>query len=201
LLLDEIEKAHPDVFNLLLQVMDHGTLTDNNGRKADFRNVILVMTTNAGADRAARPSVGFKHQDHATDAMDVIKRMFTPEFRNRLDAIVQFGALAPEQIGHVVDKFIIELEGQLEEKRVTVHADDAARQWLAERGYDPTMGARPMARVIQDNIRRPLADELLFGKLVNGGHVDISVKDDRLVFEITSATAEPTSENNPEKIV
>jgi ATP-dependent Clp protease ATP-binding subunit ClpA len=201
LLLDEIEKAHPDVFNLLLQVMDHGTLTDNNGRKADFRNVILVMTTNAGADRAARPSVGFKHQDHATDAMDVIKRMFTPEFRNRLDAIVQFGALAPEQIGHVVDKFIIELEGQLEEKRVTVHADDAARQWLAERGYDPTMGARPMARAIQDNIRRPLADELLFGKLVNGGHVDISVKDDRLVFEITSATAEPTSENNPEKIV
>jgi ATP-dependent Clp protease ATP-binding subunit ClpA len=200
LLLDEIEKAHPDVFNLLLQVMDHGTLTDNNGRKADFRNVILVMTTNAGADRAARASVGFKHQDHATDAMDVIKRMFTPEFRNRLDAIVQFGTLAPEQIGHVVDKFIIELEGQLEERRVTVHAGDSARQWLAERGYDPTMGARPMARVIQENIRKPLADELLFGKLVNGGHVDISVKDDRLVFEITSATAEPTSENNPEKI-
>ncbi len=201
LLLDEIEKAHPDVFNLLLQVMDHGTLTDNNGRKADFRNVILVMTTNAGADRASRPSMGFKHQDHATDAMDVIKRMFTPEFRNRLDAIVQFGALAAEQIGHVVDKFIIELEGQLEEKRVTVHADDAARQWLAERGYDPAMGARPMARVIQENIRKPLADELLFGKLVNGGHVDITVKDDQLVFNITSATAEPTNENNPEKII
>ena len=200
LLLDEIEKAHPDVFNLLLQVMDHGTLTDNNGRKADFRNVILVMTTNAGADRVSRASVGFKHQDHATDSIEAIKRMFTPEFRNRLDAIVQFRALLPQHIGHVVDKFIIELEGQLEEKRVTLQADDLARAWLAERGYDPNMGARPMARLIQDNIRRPLADELLFGKLASGGHVVVSVKDDKLVFEITGDSVEATSENNQEKM-
>ncbi len=200
LLLDEIEKAHPDVFNLLLQVMDHGTLTDNNGRKADFRNVILVMTTNAGADRVSRASVGFKHQDHSSDSMEAIKRMFTPEFRNRLDAIVQFRPLSPQHIGHVVDKFIIELEGQLEEKRVTLQADDMARAWLAERGYDPNMGARPMARLIQDNIRRPLADELLFGKLANGGHVAVSVKDDKLVFEITGGSVETASENNQEKM-
>ena len=200
LLLDEIEKAHPDVFNLLLQVMDHGTLTDNNGRKADFRNVILVMTTNAGADRISRASVGFKHQNHATDSIEAIKRMFTPEFRNRLDAIVQFGALSQQHIGHVVDKFVIELEGQLEEKRVTLQIDDLARVWLAERGYDPNMGARPMARLIQDNIRRPLADELLFGKLASGGNVIVSVKDDKLVFDITSDDVETASENNQEKM-
>ena len=200
LLLDEIEKAHPDVFNLLLQVMDHGTLTDNNGRKTDFRNVILVMTTNAGADRISRASMGFKHQDHSTDSMETIKRMFTPEFRNRLDAIVQFRPLSAQHIGHVVDKFIIELEGQLEEKRVTLQADDLARAWLAERGYDPNMGARPMARLIQDNIRRPLADELLFGKLANGGHVVVSVKDDKLVFEITGDSVETATENNQEKM-
>jgi ATP-dependent Clp protease ATP-binding subunit ClpA len=201
LLLDEIEKAHPDVFNLLLQVMDHGTLTDNNGRKADFRNVILVMTTNAGADRVSRPSVGFKHQDHAGDSMEAIKRMFTPEFRNRLDAIVQFRSLDAEQIGHVVDKFIIELEAQLEEKRVTLQVDELARRWLANRGHDPAMGARPMARVIQDNIRRPLADELLFGRLASGGHVAVSVKNDALAFEITGAASEIANENSPEQIV
>ncbi|MDJ0890708.1 MAG: ATP-dependent Clp protease ATP-binding subunit ClpA [Gammaproteobacteria bacterium] len=184
LLLDEVEKAHPDVFNLLLQVMDHGTLTDNNGRKADFRNVILVMTTNAGADRISRPSIGFTQQDHSGDAMEILKRLFSPEFRNRLDAIVQFGALDPKTIGHVVDKFIIELEGQLEDRNVTFEVDDAARSWIADKGYDPQMGARPMARLIQDRIKKALAEELLFGRLENGGHVRIGVKDNELSFDI-----------------
>ena len=186
LLLDEIEKAHPDVFNLLLQVMDHGTLTDNNGRKADFRNVILVMTTNAGADQISRPSIGFTQQDHTGDAMEVINRLFSPEFRNRLDAVVQFQALDTKTIGNVVDKFIIELEGQLEDRNVTFEVDDVARTWLAEKGYDPKMGARPMARLIQDRIKKALAEELLFGRLENGGHVRISVKDDDLTFSIES---------------
>ncbi|MGC1955431.1 MAG: ATP-dependent Clp protease ATP-binding subunit ClpA [Gammaproteobacteria bacterium] len=175
LLLDEIEKAHPDVFNLLLQVMDHGTLTDNNGRKADFRNIILVMTTNAGADQMSRPSVGFMHQDHSGDSLGVVKRAFTPEFRNRLDAIVQFKSLDAATIGHVVDKFIIELESQLETKHVTIEIDELTRAWLAKHGFDPMMGARPMARVIQDQIKRPLAEELLFGQLEGGGHVRITV--------------------------
>lgn len=183
-LLDEVEKAHPDVFNLLLQVMDHGTLTDSNGRKADFRNVVLVMTTNAGADQMARPSIGFTQQDHSTDGMEVIKRMFTPEFRNRLEAIIQFKPLDNTIIGHVVDKFIIELETQLEDKKVTIHVNDDARHWLAEHGYDDKMGARPMARIIQENIKKPLAEELLFGRLMNGGHAKICVKNDDLVFEI-----------------
>jgi ATP-dependent Clp protease ATP-binding subunit ClpA len=183
LLLDEIEKAHPDVFNLLLQVMDHGTLTDNNGRKADFRNVILVMTTNAGADQMSRPSVGFVHQDHLGDSLAVVKRAFTPEFRNRLDAIVQFGSLDEITIGHVVDKFIIELESQLEAKRVTIEIDELARAWLAKHGFDPMMGARPMARVIQEKIKRPLAEELLFGQLEGGGHVHITVKEDALELQ------------------
>ncbi len=183
LLLDEIEKAHPDVFNLLLQVMDHGTLTDNNGRKADFRNVVLVMTTNAGADQMSRPSIGFKEQDHSGDSGEVIKKMFTPEFRNRLDAIVQFGPLDEKTIGHVVDKFIIELETQLEEKRVSIEVDENARAWLAEHGFDKLMGARPMARVIQENIKRPLAEELLFGRLEGGGRVRIGVTDDKLSFD------------------
>src|SRR5476651_1777271 len=156
LLLDEIEKAHPEVFNLLLQVMDHGTLTDNNGRKADFRNVIVIMTTNAGAETAARASIGFTHQDHSSDAMEVIKKSFTPEFRNRLDTIIQFGRLSHDVIKSVVDKFLTELQAQLEDKRVQLEVTDAARSWLAEGGYDAAMGARPMARLIQDKIKRPL---------------------------------------------
>ncbi len=186
LLLDEVEKAHPDVFNLLLQVMDHGSLTDTNGRKTDFRHVVLVMTTNAGAEQASRASMGFSLQDHSSDTTEVIKRSFTPEFRNRLDAIVQFKALAPETIGHVVDKFIIELEAQLEAKDVTIEVDEAARHWLAKRGYDPLMGARPMARLIQDKIKTPLSEELLFGKLENGGHVQVREVEDELVFAFES---------------
>jgi len=183
LLLDEIEKAHPDVYNLLLQVMDHGTLTDNNGRKADFRNVTLIMTTNAGSEQASRRSMGFTHQDHTTDSMEVIKKTFTPEFRNRLDAIIQFRQLDETTIGYVVDKFIAELEAQLEEKHVTVEIDDAARRWLAQHGFDPQMGARPMARVIQEKIKKPLAGELLFGQLANGGHVLITIKGDEFAFD------------------
>jgi ATP-dependent Clp protease ATP-binding subunit ClpA len=182
LLLDEIEKAHPDVFNLLLQVMDHGTLTDTNGRKTDFRHVIIIMTTNAGAELASRASIGFQTQDHSTDAMQAIKRAFSPEFRNRLDTIVQFKALNPEHIAHVVEKFIIELETQLEAKQVTIEIDEAARRWLAKRGYDPKMGARPMARVIQEQIKKPLAEELLFGKLEKGGHVKVYETDNKLHF-------------------
>ena len=182
LLLDEVEKAHPDVFNLLLQVMDHGTLTDNNGRKADFRNVVLVMTTNAGADQMSRPSIGFTEQDHSSDSGEAIKKMFTPEFRNRLDATVQFGPLDEKTIGHVVDKFIIELESQLEEKRVAIEVDEDARAWLAEHGFDKLMGARPMARIIQENIKRALAEELLFGRLEGGGQVSVGVADDKLSF-------------------
>jgi len=186
LLLDEIEKAHPDVFNLLLQVMDHGTLTDNNGRKADFRNVIIVMTTNAGADQLNRPSIGFSQQDHSTDAMETIKKFFTPEFRNRLDAIIQFKNLSTEIITQVVDKFLFEFEAQLEEKGVSLIVDDEARTWLAMHGYDPQMGARPMARVIQENVKKALAEELLFGKLANGGSVHITVQDDKLHMDIES---------------
>ncbi len=183
LLLDEVEKAHPDVFNLLLQVMDHGTLTDNNGRKADFRNVILVMTTNAGAHEMGRSSMGFTEQDHSGDNMAAIERLFTPEFRNRLDAIVPFQSLSEESIGHVVEKFIMELESQLADRHVTIELDKDARQWLAVRGFDPTMGARPMARIIQEHVKRRLAEELLFGKLERGGHVCISVSDDELSFD------------------
>ena len=188
LLLDEIEKAHPDVFNILLQVMDRGILTDTNGREANFRNVIIVMTTNAGAAQAARRTIGFVEQNHSTDAMEVIRKAFTPEFRNRLDAVVQFGALGFEHILRVVDKFLIELEAQLQEKHVAMSATPEARQWLAEHGFDPQMGARPMARLLQDKIKRPLADELLFGKLVNGGKVEVGVRDGQLTVE---AFAEP----------
>ncbi|MCB1789405.1 MAG: ATP-dependent Clp protease ATP-binding subunit ClpA [Gammaproteobacteria bacterium] len=184
LLLDEIEKAHPDVFNLLLQVMDHGTLTDNNGRKADFRNVIIVMTTNAGASESARPSIGFMSQDHSSDAMAVIQKMFTPEFRNRLDAIIQFNSLDAATILNVVDKFLFELERQLEEKRVNVTISPEVREWLAVQGYDVKMGARPMARVIQEKIKKPLAEELLFGRLSQGGKLVIAVVDDELAFDV-----------------
>ncbi len=180
-LLDEIEKAHPEVFNLLLQVMDHGTLTDNNGRKADFRNVILVMTTNAGAQEMSRTSIGFTQQDNSTDGMEILKKQFSPEFRNRLDAIIQFAELELDSIMRVVDKLVVELEAKLGNNAVTLELDDQARAWIAERGYDPKMGARPMARVIQEEIKRPLAEELLFGSLEDGGHVKITVgKDGKL---------------------
>ena len=188
LLLDEVEKAHPDVFNLLLQVMDHGTLTDNNGRKADFRHVVLVMTTNAGAAEASRPSIGFTEQDHATDGMEALKRIFTPEFRNRLDAVIQFGALSPVTIVNVVDKFLFELEQQLLEKKVSLTVDSEARAWLASRGYDARMGARPMGRIIREHIKKPLANELLFGQLVNGGAVRVKVEGEELGFEVATKT-------------
>jgi ATP-dependent Clp protease ATP-binding subunit ClpA len=175
LLLDEIEKAHPEVFNLLLQVMDHGTLTDNNGRKADFRNVTIVMTTNAGAQEMSRSSVGFTQQDNSSDAMEVLKKLFSPEFRNRLDAIIQFEPLDEQSIARVVDKLVVELEAQLDKNNVTIELEPAARDWIAVRGYDKKMGARPMARVIQEHIKRPLAEELLFGKLTEGGHVRVEV--------------------------
>jgi ATP-dependent Clp protease ATP-binding subunit ClpA len=183
-LLDEIEKAHPDVFNLLLQVMDHGSLTDTNGRKADFRNVILVMTTNAGADSMSRPTIGFTQQDHSTDSLEAIKRTFTPEFRNRLDAVIPFKPLDHVTISHVVDKFLFELETQLEDKKVELIVDAGARIWLAENGYDEKMGARPMTRLIKERIKKPLAEELLFGRLVNGGTVRVSTGEDGLSFTI-----------------
>lgn len=191
LLLDEIEKAHPAIFNLLLQVMDHGTLTDNNGRKADFRNVVLIMTSNAGAQTAARASIGFTHQDHATDAMEVVKRAFSPEFRNRLDGIIQFGRLSDEVLKSIVDKFLVELQVQLEEKEVQLEVSEAARAWLAKNGYDPQMGARPMARLIQEKLKRPLAEEILFGKLAEqGGIVHVDVNDEQLTFDVEQV-AEP----------
>ncbi|HEY7378550.1 MAG TPA: ATP-dependent Clp protease ATP-binding subunit ClpA [Steroidobacteraceae bacterium] len=192
LLLDEVEKAHPDVFNLLLQVMDHGTLTDNNGRKADFRHVIIVMTTNAGAFEMNRPSIGFTQADNASDGMEAIRRIFSPEFRNRLDAVIQFSSLDHATIERVVDKLLVEVETQLEEKGVQLTVDDTARTWIANKGYDPKMGARPMARLIQDNIKRPLAEDLLFGKLVGGGHVRVTVNEagTELVL-ITRAAHEP----------
>jgi ATP-dependent Clp protease ATP-binding subunit ClpA len=186
LLLDELEKAHPDVFNLLLQVMDHGSLTDNNGRKADFRNIILVMTTNAGAEEGSRASIGFTQQDHATDSLKIIEKGFSPEFRNRLDAIIQFKPLDITIVGHVVDKFIFELEALLADKQVTLALDTEARLWLAQNGCDPKMGARPMARLIQEKIKKPLANDLLFGKLAHGGHVKIYVKNSELAFAIDS---------------
>ncbi len=196
LLLDEIEKAHPDVFNLLLQVMDHGTLTDNNGRKADFRNVILVMTTNAGAEEVGRSSMGFTKQDHSTDGMEYIKKFFTPEFRNRLDAVIQFAALSTEVIKGVVDKFIAQLQSQLDDKRVTLNISDEAKLWLSDHGYDEKMGARPMERLIQDVIKKPLAEKILFGELANkGGEVLISVQDDKIDIESMESpeTQEPVN--------
>jgi ATP-dependent Clp protease ATP-binding subunit ClpA len=192
LLLDEIEKAHPDVFNLLLQVMDHGTLTDNNGRKADFRHVIIVMTTNAGAADMDRASIGFIASDTAPDGMEAIRRMFSPEFRNRIDAVVQFAQLSTATIERVVDKLVVEVEAQLEQKGVQLSVDDEVRRWIARKGYDPKMGARPMARLIQERIKRPLAEELLFGKLAGGGSVRVSLgKDgDSLAFQ-SRALEEP----------
>ena len=186
LLLDELEKAHPDVFNILLQVMDHGTLTDNNGRKVDFRNIILVMTTNAGAEEGSRASIGFTRQEHSSDSMRVVEKTFSPEFRNRLDAIIQFKPLDISIVGNVVDKFIFELEAMLADKNVTLSLNSEARLWLAENGCDPKMGARPMARLIQEKIKKPLANDLLFGKLASGGHVRVYVDKGELAFVIES---------------
>jgi ATP-dependent Clp protease ATP-binding subunit ClpA len=190
LLLDEIEKAHPDIFNILLQVMDHGTLTDNNGRKADFRNVCIVMTTNAGAESLAKSSMGFTPSVKAGDEMEAIKKMFTPEFRNRLDATISFRALDPQIIMRVVEKFLIQLDEQLAEKKVEANFTQPLKDYLAKKGFDPLMGARPMSRLIQDTIRRALADELLFGRLQHGGKVTIGIGEDEkvtLAFEEEAA--------------
>lgn len=195
-LLDEIEKAHPDVFNLLLQVMDNGTLTDNNGRKADFRNVILVMTTNAGVRETERKSIGLVQQDNSTDAMEEIKKVFTPEFRNRLDNIIWFNHLSSEVIQQVVDKFIVKLQAQLDAKGVSLEVSDEARDWLSVKGYDRAMGARPMARVMQENLKKPLANELLFGSLVNGGSVKVKLDKDKkqLTYHFLSASMRKAAE-------
>ena len=193
LLLDEIEKAHPEVFNILLQVMDNASLTDNNGRKADFRNVIVIMTTNAGAEVLNKRTIGFTEQDQSTDGMEMLKKVFSPEFRNRLDGIIQFSALTPEVILGVVDKFLVELQAQLDEKAVVLDVDDGARRWLAEKGYDKDMGARPMARLIQEQIKKPLAEKLLFGELADrGGQVRITAGDDGLVLTVDASEAEAT---------
>jgi ATP-dependent Clp protease ATP-binding subunit ClpA len=192
LLLDEIEKAHPDIFNILLQVMDHGTLTDNNGRKADFRNVIIIMTTNAGAESLQKRSIGFTDKKEAGDEMADIKRMFTPEFRNRLDSIISFGALDEEIILRVVDKFLMQLEEQLHEKKVEAIFTDNLRKFLAKKGFDPLMGARPMSRLIQDMIRKALADELLFGKLVAGGRVTVDlIENDQIKLDFVEGDEAP----------
>jgi ATP-dependent Clp protease ATP-binding subunit ClpA len=187
LLLDEIEKAHPDLFNILLQVMDHASLTDNNGKKADFRHIILIMTTNAGAQEMAAAAIGFGGRTNTDKGGKAIERLFSPEFRNRLDAIVQFASLPPPIIEKVVDKFIMELDAQLNEKKVFIQITPAARRYLAEKGYDPTFGARPMARLIQTEIKRVLADEILFGTLRDGGRVEIDAADGALTFKYTAS--------------
>jgi ATP-dependent Clp protease ATP-binding subunit ClpA len=187
LLLDEIEKAHPDLFNILLQVMDHGKLTDHNGKSVDFRNVILIMTTNAGASDLAKEAIGFGREGREGEDEDAIKRLFTPEFRNRLDATIAFAGLTPEIVGRVVEKFVMQLEAQLADRNVTIELSSAAKEWLAERGYDRLYGARPLARIIQEYIKKPLAEELLFGKLVKGGSVKVTMKDGKLDFEIIEA--------------
>jgi ATP-dependent Clp protease ATP-binding subunit ClpA len=191
LLLDEIEKAHPDLFNILLQVMDHGKLTDHNGKAISFHNVILIMTSNVGADLLSRNALGFKQERQSGDEKESINRMFTPEFRNRLDAAISFKKLGREHIETIVDKFIVELEAQLTDKDVTIDISDDARTWLANKGYDPDYGARPLARVIQDCVRKPLAEELLFGKLVKGGNVCIVLKGDHLDFDIGEGSLHP----------
>jgi len=209
LLLDEIEKAHPDLFNILLQVMDHGKLTDHNGKTVDFRNVILIMTTNAGASDLAKESIGFGREGREGEDEDAIKRLFTPEFRNRLDAVIAFAGLTPEIVGRVVEKFVMQLEAQLADRNVTIELSSAAKEWLAERGYDKLYGARPLARVIQEHIKKPLAEELLFGRLTKGGAVKVTMKDKKLDFEFIEANVpalpkpegdgdEPSSEREPE---
>jgi len=188
LLLDEIEKAHPDLFNILLQVMDHGKLTDHNGKTVDFRNVILIMTTNAGASDLAKEAIGFGRDSRAGEDEDAIKKLFTPEFRNRLDATIAFSGLTPEIVARVVEKFVMQLEAQLADRNVTIELSSAAKEWLAERGYDKLYGARPLSRVIQEHIKKPLAEELLFGKLVRGGAVKVTMKDGKLDFEIVETS-------------
>jgi ATP-dependent Clp protease ATP-binding subunit ClpA len=197
-LLDEIEKAHQDVYNILLQVMDHGTLTDSNGKKVDFRNVVLIMTTNAGAADNNRPGIGFGRGRVTDEDSQAIQRLFTPEFRNRLDAVVGFRALTPEIIRNVVQKFVMELEAQLADRHVTLELTEDAADWLAKNGYDELYGARPLARVIQEHIKKPLADEILFGRLVRGGHVVVGLKDGKLVFDIEDDTAAPPAKSSDE---
>jgi ATP-dependent Clp protease ATP-binding subunit ClpA len=207
LLLDEIEKAHPDLFNILLQVMDHGRLTDHHGKTVDFRNVILIMTTNAGASDMAKEGIGFGMNVKEGEDEEAIKRMFTPEFRNRLDAVVPFDYLPPEIVARVVDKFILQLELQLADRNVHISLDDESKAWLTQRGYDKLYGARPMGRLVQEKIKQPLAEELLFGKLVHGGEVKVRIKDNAPAFEIISAPpraarkkgARKKSEDQPEQ--
>jgi ATP-dependent Clp protease ATP-binding subunit ClpA len=191
LLLDEIEKAHPDLFNILLQVMDYGKLTDHNGKSVDFRNVILIMTTNAGASDLAKSAIGFGSEVRKGDDEEAINRLFTPEFRNRLDAIISFKSLDSETIGRVVDKFILQLEEQLADRGVTIELTSGARKWLAEKGYDDRFGARPLARIIQEHIKKPLAEELLFGKLAKGGIVRVRREADKLAFEFLERPGAP----------
>ncbi|MBZ0325397.1 MAG: AAA family ATPase, partial [Alphaproteobacteria bacterium] len=183
LLLDEIEKAHPDLFNILLQIMDHGMLTDHNGKSVNFRNVILIMTTNAGASEMAKPAIGFARDEREGEDEEAIKRLFSPEFRNRLDAVISFANLGPEVVGRVVDKFVMQLEAQLSDRGVAIELTDAARDWLAAKGYDPQYGARPLARIIQEHVKKPLAEELLFGRLAKGGVVRVKVDKDRIAFD------------------
>ena len=211
LLLDEIEKAHPDLFNILLQIMDHGKLTDHNGKKIDFRNVILIMTTNAGASDMAKPAIGFGRETRVGEDQDAVKRLFTPEFRNRLDAIIAFAPLTTEIVARVVEKFVMQLEAQLADRNVTIELSSSAKEFLAERGYEPLYGARPLARVIQELIKKPLAEELLFGKLAKGGSVKVTLKDGKLAFDVTEAALpalprpesegdDPSGERLPEEV-
>ncbi|KJV08441.1 Clp protease ClpX, partial [Elstera litoralis] len=201
LLLDEIEKAHPDLFNILLQVMDHGKLTDHNGKNVDFRNVILIMTTNAGAADMAKAAFGFERERRTGEDKEAIERMFTPEFRNRLDATIPFANLSPEVMDRVVDKFVIQLEAQLADRHVVLELSEAAKTWLSKKGFDPLYGARPLARVIQDTVKKPLAEELLFGKLAHGGHVQVDVgSDGELSFLVTSAPGRKATEPEAELV-
>ncbi|MEE1556232.1 MAG: AAA family ATPase, partial [Alphaproteobacteria bacterium] len=193
LLLDEIEKAHPDLFNILLQIMDYGKLTDHNGKHIDFRNVVLIMTTNAGASEMSKMAIGFGRENRVGADEEAVDRLFTPEFRNRLDATISFSALPPEVISKVVDKFIGELEDQLSERKVAINLSTAARDWLADEGYDQLYGARPLGRIIQEKVKKPLADELLFGKLAKGGQVSIDVAEDKLTFEFQAKEKRPPS--------
>jgi ATP-dependent Clp protease ATP-binding subunit ClpA len=197
LLLDEIEKAHPDVYNILLQVMDHGKLTDHNGRTTDFRNVVLIMTTNAGASEMAKEAIGFGRSRRTGEDTAAIERTFSPEFRNRLDATISFAPLSPETIIKVVDKFAVQLEAQLMDRNVSIELTRRAAEWLGEKGYDDKMGARPLARVIQEHIKKPLAEELLFGKLSKGGLVKVDTKDGALVLTIEEPEKRKIAKNKP----